>query len=90
MSFSSPPRVNLMAEKLGIKPGMSLDLTVEDPDDGMPWNFCDSNKRPKAERLVAEGRAMLLIGSPMCGPFSHLQNINDTSTEEFKGKHEKP
>lgn len=34
----SPNRVNGMAEKLGIVPGLSLDLTVNDVD-GESWDF---------------------------------------------------
>ena len=30
----------------------------------------------KAERLLEEQRPALLIGSPMCTPFSNLQNLN--------------
>ena len=72
----SPHRVDKVTRMWGIMPGMSLDLTIEDPDDGMPWDFRNSNKRAKAERMVAEGRAMLLIGSPMCSAFSQLQALN--------------
>ena len=34
MEIFSPARVNGMAERLGIMPGMSLDLTGADEDDG--------------------------------------------------------
>ena len=72
----SPPRVNTMAERLGLIPGMSLDLTTVDPDDGMPWDFNNEDKARKAEDMVRSKRAVLLIGSPMCAAFSTLQVMN--------------
>ena len=36
MEVYSPPRVNGMANALGLASGLSLDLTELDPDDGMP------------------------------------------------------
>ena len=71
----SPKRVNGMAELMGIIPGMSLDLMTNDVD-GLPWDFNISEKRERAERLVREKKALLLIGSPMCSAFSQLQIIN--------------
>lgn len=35
----SPPRVAALAERFGLMPGFSLDLSVLDPDDGLPWDF---------------------------------------------------
>lgn len=42
----------------------------------MPWDFNRREKRDKAENLIREKSAMLLIGSPMCAAFSQLQNLN--------------
>ena len=44
----SPPRVTALAKGLGLIPGMALDLTVDDPDDGKPWDFNVASKRQKA------------------------------------------
>ena len=33
----SPPRVNVIAKKIGLRPGFSLDLNVNDPEDNKPW-----------------------------------------------------
>ena len=41
-----------------------------------PWDFNDSEKVAKAERLAREKRASLLIWSPMCTAFSSIQNLN--------------
>ena len=66
MEVFSQPRVNGMAERLGIMPGLSLDLTGIDKDDGQPWDVNVNAKRDKAMDLVLGKKALLLIGSPMC------------------------
>ena len=76
MEVFSPPRVNGMAERLGIMPGLSLDLTGCDQDDGKPWDFNDRDKRAKAMDMVLGKKALLVIGSPMCKSFSKLMNWN--------------
>ena len=60
---------------MGLMPGMSLDLTENDVD-GKPWDFNIEEKRDRAERLVKQKKALLLIGSPMCSAFSQIQGIN--------------
>ena len=72
----SPPRVTGLAHFYGLLPGMALDLSIEDPDDGKPWDFNDPSKRKKAFEKVFTERSLLLIGSPMCAAFSKLQNLN--------------
>ena len=71
----SPNRVNGMAEILGLLPGMFSDLSELDVD-GKPWDSNVKQKRDKAEAIVREKRALLLIGSPMCSAFSQMQNLN--------------
>ena len=71
----SPARVTETARKMGLKDGWALDLTVDDPDDGLPWNFDDESKRAKAMRLLKQDEPFMLIVSPMCGPFSALQAL---------------
>ena len=72
----SPPRVTAMAEKFRMIPGLALDLTTLDPEDGKPWDFNDPAKQVKAERLLRTQKSLLVIGSPMCAAFSQLQHIN--------------
>ena len=48
MEVFSPARVNGIASRLGIAPGLSLDLTTNDPDYGQPWDFNVKSKRAKA------------------------------------------
>ena len=40
----SPPRITEMIKMLKMSPGMALDLSVNDPDDGKPWDFTDPRK----------------------------------------------
>ena len=47
MEFYSPERVNTVAERMKLVPGLSLDLTNCDPDDGEPWDFDKLEKRNK-------------------------------------------
>ena len=63
----SPPRVTAMAEKMGMIPGFALDLTVRDPEDGMPWDFDDPKKREKAEKMVKGKSSLLIVVSPIVG-----------------------
>ena len=44
-------------------PGFALDLTVNDPDDNMPWDFSKSGKRSKAMKMIRENRPYMVIGS---------------------------
>ena len=74
MEIFSKPRVNGMAERLGIMLGLSLDLTGTDKDDGIPWDFNIKAKRDKVMDIVLRKEALLLIGSPMCKSFSKLMN----------------
>jgi hypothetical protein len=76
MEVYSPPRVDALARMWNLMPGMSLDLTTVDPDDGKPWDFNVAEKRDKAEAMIEKGSAMLLVGSPMCSAFSQLQTFN--------------
>ena len=45
MEVFSKPRVNGVAERLGIFPGAPLNLTGVDPDDGIPWDFDNEEKQ---------------------------------------------
>ncbi len=83
----SPPRVTRMISclpSLKLLPGYALDITVEDPDDGLPWDFDDPAKREKARKLIREQKPLFLIGSPMCTAWCTWQRLN-----ELKGNGEK-
>ena len=72
----SPARVTSHAKHMGLNPGFALDLTTNDPDTGMPWDFDRVECRNKAYRLLVSTEPTLLIGSPMCRAFALLQNLN--------------
>ena len=77
-----------MAEKLGLDPCWSLDVTVAD-EDGPAWDFSTQAKRAKALKKMREDKPFMLITSPMCGPFSALQcffNYPKMKTAEVKRK----
>ena len=72
------PRVTAAANRhprFGCIPGLALDRTVND-ENGEAWNFSIPAMRKKAEALIDLHEPLLLIGSPMCTAFSHLQNPN--------------
>ena len=72
----SPPRVTEMARGMGLTPGLAMDLSTVDPEDGQPWDFNNQEKAMKAEEYVRRIKPVLLIGSPMCTAFSQLQSFN--------------
>ena len=64
-----------MAEKMGLIPGLAMDLTTHD-EYGNPWNFNSEVMRAKAKKIVKSKAALLLVVSPMCAAFSRLQTFN--------------
>ena len=58
-----------------LSPGIALDLIVNDPDDGRPWDFSRHDKREKARRILRSSKPFLFIGSPMCTAFSTWQRL---------------
>ena len=45
----SPPRITETAAEMNLKDGWALDLTVQDEEDGMPWDFSIEQKKTKAK-----------------------------------------
>ena len=81
----SPPRITLELRKQRrspLSPGLALDLTVNDPDDGQPWDFSLLAKRIKARKLLRQAKPILLIGSPMCTAFSAWQQLNYAKSQD--------
>ena len=62
--------------------GFALDLTVVDPDDGLPWDFTSLAKQAKARRMLREQKPYFLIGSPMCRQFSTWQALNNSKNPD--------
>ena len=71
----SPTRVTGMADKMGLIPGLAMDLTTCD-EHGNPWDFNCETMRAKAKKIVKSKAALLLVVSPMCSAFSRLQTFN--------------
>eukprot|EP00435_Cladocopium_sp_Y103_P049982 s1685_g15.t1 len=76
----SPPRVVEYGERKGLLSGVAFDLVTND-EDGNPWDFRDSGQREKAAAKIEDMRPALVVGSPMCGPYSNLQNLNRKTPE---------
>ncbi len=76
----SPPRVTEMIAKgrhRHVLPGVALDITVNDPLDGRPWDFNIESKRRRARQIIREQKPYCLIGSPMCTAFCTWQALNE-------------
>ena len=71
----SPPRIAARANRHGLRPGFSKDLTTTDLD-GEPWGFNLPRAKYKAIDEFNEPQPEILIMSPMCGPFGQLQGLN--------------
>ncbi len=63
-------------------PGFALDLTVVDPDDGLPWDFSKSGKREKARQMRRRQKPYMLIGSPSCTEFTTFHALNKSRSSD--------
>ena len=59
-----------------LRPGWSLDLTMNDPKTGKPWDLSQASVQSRVRKLVRSTKPYCLIGSPPCTPFSPLQEIS--------------
>ena len=59
-----------------LQPGWSLDLTMNDPKTGRPWDLSDASVQNRVKKLVKDTKPFCVIGSPPCTPFSRLQEIS--------------
>ena len=74
----SPARVTRAIKLLpdmGLVAGFAFDLTNAN-EKGEPWDFSLEAKRIEATEIVEQQKPMMLIGSPMCTPYSALQALN--------------
>ena len=83
----SPPRIADMAAATGLRPGWSLDLTVN-KEDGTPWDLSLPHNQGEAMQLMESNAPELLVAFPMCAAFSSLQNLNyrDMTPKELEVK----
>ncbi len=70
----SPRRVVEVAEEMGLRGGLSLDLTTG-------WDFDREEDRDKTWEYITRIKPLVVIGSPMCTMFSQLQNLRKISEE---------
>jgi len=68
-----------LAPEYGFEPGFAMDVRTG-------YDFDRYKDRAEAERQLRLESPKLLIGSPMCGPFSSMQKMNDTSTAGYRQK----
>ena len=68
------PRI-IIASDMGLRPACALDLTTNDPEDGMPWDFTCKSNRKRAMELLDRDQQLLLPASHVCGAFSSMNNI---------------
>ena len=69
-TISCDDKSNEQAARCGIKPGQAFDSTRQDEK-----GHCLRTEKPD-----------LLVDSPICGPLSQMQNINDKNSEAFHAK----
>ena len=80
----SPPRVTDMLRHMsnhGLTPGLALDLTTFDPDDGQPWDFSVKAKREKVLKMTRAQKPLFVIGSPPCTRWCTWQKLNDAKRD---------
>ena len=66
----------------GLVAGFALDLTCNDPDDGMPWDFDRLEKREKARARCRTEKSAMLIGSPCCTAWCSWQALLSTKGDK--------
>ena len=74
----SPPRVSAMAEKMGLVPGVALDLTTVDPDDNVPCDFNNIQKRNKARIMIIDEKGTVANRQP------NVCNIQPAARRELR------
>ena len=53
-----------------LRPGWSLDLTMNDPKTGAPWDLGRPEVQSRVKKLIKSTQPFCVIGSPPCTPFS--------------------
>ena len=83
----SQPRVTQEAgvhKRFKIRPGWSLDLTLDDPMTGLPWDLGKSEVRTRVRSLVKSTKPFMLIGSQPRTAISNMQNMQGQSRDLAK------
>ena len=72
----NPERFTSKANRFGLEPGFAIDLTLQKNSKGDYWDLSKQEDKVALKGLLQKERPLFLIGSPPCGPFSPLQNLN--------------
>ena len=59
-----------------LRPGFSLDFTMDDPATGQPWDLSKTAVQSRTIKLVLDVKPSCAVGSPPCTAFSPLQEIS--------------
>ena len=59
-----------------LRPGFSLDLTMDDPATGQPWDLSKPAVQSRVIKLVRDVKPFCVVGSPPCTAFSPFQEIS--------------
>ena len=57
------------------RPGFAVDLSAQKSPGGEYWDLSRKRDIDELFRLLQRTKPLLLVGSPICGPFSPLQNL---------------
>ncbi|CAK0895671.1 unnamed protein product, partial [Prorocentrum cordatum] len=82
MQIFSPPRFTEAAKRHGLRPGVAVDLSTCRPSDGVGWDLLRKEDQSELGDIIEGDQPWLLTGSPRCDPFSQLQYLNRTTTDE--------
>eukprot|EP00438_Fugacium_kawagutii_P000480 Skav216940 [mRNA] locus=scaffold3396:50058:57739:+ [translate_table: standard] len=78
----NPERFTSKANRFGLQPGFAIDLTLCKNAKGEHWDLSTSEDQKTLKQLLKTEEPLFLIGSPPCGPFSPLQNLNKNKRTE--------
>ena len=73
----------------GFIPGLAMELTCNDPDDGMPWDFNDEGNRTKAMKHVKRDEAAVRGRQPHVPNIVGVASIEQSQAPQQFGTHGK-
>jgi hypothetical protein len=80
----NPGRFGPWCSRYGLTRSHAFDLTLCDPEDGLPWDLNCPIKRAKVESIILDEEPMILIGSPTCRAFSQLIELSRNRVDPGK------
>ena len=73
----SPARLNLEAQRFGLRQGAAIDLEEEKPDGGERWDLDKESDYKEVLDLIAREQPWLVTSSPPCSTFSTLRRLSN-------------